>query len=279
MASEVNDFGLDHNFTKLIPDLGGGLDPDDAFSIIPYIKGMALFSMLENLVGGEEKFQPFIKAYFAQFAGKVVTSESFRDFFLGYFRNQASSDEAIASALDGPIAALDWERLFRAPGMPEVLPNCDSASAPLEAARALAARWTAANGDPSRLADFSAKDIDGWSSGKIMVFLDGLLDDSESGGGKLGAVACERMAEVYGLLNANCELRSRFLRMGLGARWAGAKDAAIDLATSQGRMKFTRPMYKALKAYDTALARETFAANRSVYHPICSKMVAKDLEV
>ena len=30
-----------HEFTKLIPDVGGK-DPDDAFSSIPYEKGMSL---------------------------------------------------------------------------------------------------------------------------------------------------------------------------------------------------------------------------------------------
>ena len=33
------------------------------------------------------------------------------------------------------------------------------------------------------------------------------------------------------------------------------------------------------EVYDTALARETFLKHRSSYHPICAKMVARDLEV
>ena len=51
-------------YVRLVPDLSGGLDPDDAFSTVPYIKGMALFALLESLVGGEKEFQPFLKAYF-----------------------------------------------------------------------------------------------------------------------------------------------------------------------------------------------------------------------
>merc|ERR1712217_226838 len=114
---------------------------------------------------------------------------------------------------------------------------------------------------------------------KRIVLLDSLLDESEEGGGRLSALACERMAEKYKFLTSNCEIRFRFLRLALGAKWAGAADAAVDLATSQGRMKFTRPMYRALKAYDLALARETFLKHKSSYHPICAKMVAKDLDL
>eukprot|EP00931_Biecheleriopsis_adriatica_P049813 TRINITY_DN28826_c0_g1_i1.p1 TRINITY_DN28826_c0_g1~~TRINITY_DN28826_c0_g1_i1.p1 ORF type:complete len:400 (+),score=93.75 TRINITY_DN28826_c0_g1_i1:137-1201(+) len=275
LSESINHFGKDHNFTKLVPDLSGGGDPDDAFSTVPYIKGMALFCLLEKSIGGEAQFQPFVKAYFDHFAGKTVSSQSMRDFFLQYFKEKAEKDPAVAEALQGPVAALDWDRLFFDPGMPEFLPTCDAA--PLEEAKALAHRWEKAK--PEELASFAAKDVEGWSTTKLTVFLDALLSDSEDGGGQLTAASCERMADCYGFLTSNCELRFRFLRLALGAGWSGAQEAAVELATSQGRMKFTRPIYRALKAFDTKLARETFLKHRSSYHPICAKMVAKDLEV
>ena len=37
--------------TRLIPDLKG-VDPDDAFSIVPYEKGFTLLFYLETLLGG-----------------------------------------------------------------------------------------------------------------------------------------------------------------------------------------------------------------------------------
>jgi len=142
----------------------------------------------------------------------------------------------------------------------------------------LAQRWVEAS-QKEAFDDFCAKDIAGWSTTKLIVLLDDLLSDNESGGGKLSQAACARMAEAYGFLTSNCELCFRFLRLALGAKWEGAKDAAVDLATRQGRMKFTRPIYRALKDYDAALARETFLKHRGSYHPICVKMVAKDLEI
>ncbi len=54
---------------------------------------------------------------------------------------------------------------------------------------------------------------------------------------------------------------------------------ALDFATTQGRMKFTRPLYKELFKSPMArqLALDTFQAHAACYHPICRKMVAADL--
>lgn len=47
----VNLKGATHPFTKLVPDLSG-IDPDEAFSVVPYEKGMSLLAHIENKVGG-----------------------------------------------------------------------------------------------------------------------------------------------------------------------------------------------------------------------------------
>merc|ERR1712232_323089 len=135
---------------------------------VPYIKGMALFCYLESLIGGEAQFQPFLRAYFEKFAGSTVTSEKMRDFFLEYFSAKASTDPAIDAALKGPIAGLDWQRLFTAPGMPDYIPPCDAA--PIAEARALAGQWTAAGNDAKALEAFKSEDIAGWSTTKLIVF-------------------------------------------------------------------------------------------------------------
>eukprot|EP00927_Polykrikos_kofoidii_P018629 TRINITY_DN18656_c0_g1_i1.p1 TRINITY_DN18656_c0_g1~~TRINITY_DN18656_c0_g1_i1.p1 ORF type:complete len:683 (-),score=95.06 TRINITY_DN18656_c0_g1_i1:46-2028(-) len=277
LRESVNDYGEDHNFTKLVPNLSGNMDPDDAFSTVPYYKGMSLFCRLESFVG-EENFKAFLQSYFENFTGRTVTSKQMRDYFLDYFKGKSADDPAIRAAMDGPIAALDWEKIWYAPGMPEFVPHCDAAGS-LAQATSLAESWCKAGENAEDLAKFSPRDIEGWSTTKLLVFLDTLLDDSEHAGGKLKMSACERMAECYSFLQSNCEVRVRFLRLALGAKWDGARQSALDLATSQGRMKFTRPMFRALKEYDIVIAKEAFLKHRASYHPICSKMVARDLEV
>ncbi len=44
-------FGAEHPFTHLVPDLKG-VDPDDAFSTVPYEKGSNLLFYLEQKLGG-----------------------------------------------------------------------------------------------------------------------------------------------------------------------------------------------------------------------------------
>ena len=51
----MNTFGVDHPYTKLVPKLDG-VDPDDAFSSVPYEKGYSLLMYLEQKLGGPGKF-------------------------------------------------------------------------------------------------------------------------------------------------------------------------------------------------------------------------------
>lgn len=46
-----------------------------------------------------------------------------------------------------------------------------------------------------------------------------------------------------------------------------------------GRMKYVRPIYRALFKVNPDLARKIFEDNFSFYHPICSGMVSKDLKL
>ena len=47
----MNTFGSDNPLTALVPVLKD-VDPDDAFSTVPYEKGFALLYYLESLLGG-----------------------------------------------------------------------------------------------------------------------------------------------------------------------------------------------------------------------------------
>ncbi len=44
-------FGKEHPYTHLVPELKG-VDPDDAFSTVPYEKGSNLLMYLEQKLGG-----------------------------------------------------------------------------------------------------------------------------------------------------------------------------------------------------------------------------------
>jgi leukotriene-A4 hydrolase len=61
LLESVNTFGADSPLTALVPDLKG-IDPDDAFSSVPYEKGFNFLFYLETLVGIPE-FEKFLKDY------------------------------------------------------------------------------------------------------------------------------------------------------------------------------------------------------------------------
>jgi len=63
LQEDIDDFGAEHNFSRLIPNLAGDGDPDDAFSSVPYEKGFALLKHIEHVVGGPKNMDPFIRAY------------------------------------------------------------------------------------------------------------------------------------------------------------------------------------------------------------------------
>ena len=44
-------------------------------------------------------------------------------------------------------------------------------------------------------------------------------------------------------------------------------------------MKYVRPVYRALFTVDKQLAIKNFRAHKGFYHPICGRIVAKDLGI
>ena len=69
------------------------------------------------------------------------------------------------------------------------------------------------------------------------------------------------------------------LCLALAAGHAPAVPAAAALLQKVGRMKYTRPLFRALSAADASAARDAYARAKGGLHPICAKMVASDIGV
>jgi len=244
--------------TVLIPRLAG-IDPDDAFSLIPYEKGATFLWYLEQLVGGADVFEPFLRAYYQKFAYKSIDSEMFKAFFLEYF----SSNEAVKS--------IDWDSWFHKPGMPPYTPTFNEALA--KASWDLAALWQSWDG----VAAFNSSSFAQFSAGQKQEFLTTLHK-----GEALSAHKLETMESLYKLNDSpNTEILFRWLRLGIKAQWEPVVPRALDLATRQGRMKFVRPLYRDLYAWkeQRSKAVDTFQQHRGAMMHVCSEMVAKDLNL
>jgi leukotriene-A4 hydrolase len=102
LISVISSFTVsDRPQTSLCPHLQG-IDPNDAFSSVPYEKGFNFLTYLETLVGGEEVMNPFLKAHCQQYAHKTVNLADWKVFF---FDNMTNTAKVSAEKL----ASIDWD--------------------------------------------------------------------------------------------------------------------------------------------------------------------------
>jgi leukotriene-A4 hydrolase len=259
LSESIDQFGKDHEFTKLVIDLKGK-DPDDAFSSIPYEKGFTFLYHLENLIG-KKKWDTFIPHYFSTYAQKSLTSQEFKDTLLNFFASDASASHLLQN--------LNWDTWFYAPGYP---PKPDFDTSLADVCYELADKWNPKSPHSKRFQP-SKEDIKGWMANQIVVFLEKVQEFEN-----LGPHAIETMGKVYGFSQSrNAEVMSRYLRLGIRARYTDCYPAAAELLGRVGRMKFVRPLYTELRKADKQLAVATFEKNKGFYHPICRQMVEKIL--
>jgi len=222
-------FSPTHPYTKLVPDLTG-VDPDDAFSRIPYEKGSTFLWYLEDTVGGASKFEPFLKAYYTEFAYKSIDTDTFKSFFLKHF-----ADVPAASSID-------WDTWLYQPGMPPYKPKFDPSLA--EVCWKLADQWQSWDSFGAAC-PFNGAEMKSLSPTQVQEFLATLLNGTE-----LSFAKMEKMELLFGFSqNTNCEILFLWLRLGLKSRWEPAVKATLAFLSSMGRGKFVRPLYRDLASW------------------------------
>uniref|UniRef100_A0A8C2GR67 Leukotriene A4 hydrolase n=1 Tax=Cyprinus carpio TaxID=7962 RepID=A0A8C2GR67_CYPCA len=261
LQESVNQFGANNVLTNLVPNLHE-VDTDEAFSSVPYEKGFALLYHLEELLGGPEVFMGFVKSYIQLFAYGTVTTEEWKNYLFTYFKDKVDI-----------LNKVDWNAWMHTPGMAPVKPKYDTTMA--DACTALCQRWVKAKEED--LASFTEEDVKKLNSPQLIEFMALLLQEEP-----LPLSHVKKMQEVYQLNSVkNAEVRFRWLRICVRAHWEEAVPLALKMATEQGRMKFTRPLFKEVynfsKYSDKAL--NTFKENRGALHPVTAMLVAKDLKI
>mmetsp|Transcript_3652 Transcript_3652/g.6695 ORF Transcript_3652/g.6695 Transcript_3652/m.6695 type:complete len:317 (-) Transcript_3652:144-1094(-) len=248
--------------TSLVLNIGDA-DPDDSYSTVAYEKGFTFLLYLERLVGTPE-FESFFKAYIATFSGETLTSEDFRDFFIQHFQGNKKVNE------------IEWDVWLYGRGMPPVLPPLDQSMA--KASKDLASLWVAV--DREGKAPPTKNDMTSWSSPQITCFLDALHVATEDK--PLQISTLQAMDNLYHLAESqNSEILFRYCQLAVASEDSSILPVALRFITSQGRMKFVRPLYRSLykSRFGRKMAVETFLKNKDFYHPIATKMIAMDLKV
>ena len=224
--------------TALVPDLTD-VDPDDAFSSVPYEKGFSLLVRLERIVGSVE-FEGFAKHYIKTFQYKTVTSTEFKQTLLSYFKQ------------DPRLVSLPWNEIFYEPGLPpKPVYETERLAGP---SLALADAWFEGGRE-------GGKEGGGvfarWTTLQKQIFLERLLGRAEKEGRMIGVPVLEAMDREYQLSSSkNAEIRFRWTVLCLRAGAKFVVGNALDFVTSQGRMKFTRPLYKELYKVRSERERE-----------------------
>lgn len=169
--------------------------------------------------------------YFRTFSGKAVDSAQFKACLFAFFDTDAEATAA--------LEAVDWDMWYHKPG-PYPKPNFHSER--YDNCTLLADKWEllSQQGHSSSYQP-SAADVQGWTVGQFLVFLDRLIQapspvPTES--------ASQHLGLSYGLKKSrNFEVLSRYLRVALRAGDRGAIDQTLELLGQTGRMKFVRPLY------------------------------------
>jgi leukotriene A-4 hydrolase/aminopeptidase len=249
LEDSITRFGADSPLTKLRTHLVG-VDPDDAFSSVPYEKGARLVVLLERTVG-RAMWDAFLADYMKTFRFQSITTEEFFAF--------------LEQKLPGAAEKVNASAWLDEPGLPANAPVFRSEKA--EALASLAEGW-------EKGVRPSSEQIAGWSPSETLVYLQKVPR-------KMSAADCAALDAAFGLTGkGNYELLVEWLVIASGSDYEPAFGKIREVLSRVGRMKYLRPLYTALGATERtrALARGIFAAASPTYHGLSRRVVSGVLE-
>jgi leukotriene-A4 hydrolase len=167
------------------------------------------------------------------------------------------------------VHSIDWASMFYTEGMPPSMPNFDN---PLADAAIAYAEAIAAYARSRGVGSFPLENnFHLWSTAQKTLFLDKLtqlsedIEDTEEW--YFSDSVLNVMDRSYPLTHSgNAEVKFRWQMLCLRREVMWIVPFVVDFITSQGRMKFVRPLYRALRGSDVGgdVAVETFNAKKGI---------------
>lgn len=244
LAEAISRFGYDSPLTKLRTNLEG-VDPDDAFSSIPYEKGARFVSILEK-AAGREKFDEFMQKYIRTFRFTSITTEEFVSFL----------DEELPGAKE----AVEADAWLYGTGMPPNAPEFKSAG--LDRLTNEAQSFPAGQRPDERQAAQ-------WDSSELLVFLQHLPRELDRG-------SLDWLENRFKLTDrGNYEILIEWLTIAAGSDYEPVFERVRQVLLQVGRMKYLRPLYTALGRHPRTrtIAEEIYAQGRSGYHTLSRRVI------
>ncbi|CAN8068962.1 unnamed protein product [Agarophyton chilense] len=275
--------GEHHKTTSLVTKMKDGEDPDDYFSCVPYEKGFNFLLWLEHCVKEDygSDFHEFLREYFNKFKYQSISSSDFVQLFQKTFPKTAEE--------------IDVDLWLHGTGKCPDLAPVDTSL--VEEASTRAKQWLAffigTKDDDEKTSLEKASEhfknwcsqFKGWDAKQKLCFLNELQAKIGEGNtvkdGVVWNKKCAAILESFCDLNSmrNSEIRFAWCRIALKAKFESVLENVKDFVSSQGRMKFVRPLFKDMyHVYPRGeYAKELFGALKNSYHSIARKMIEKDL--
>ncbi len=237
LGEAIARFAKRPELTRLRTELTG-VDPDDAYSQVPYQKGYFFLRTLED-AAGREAFTRWLRSYLTTFRFQSITTAEFE----AHFERE----------LPGVLAKIDSQRWLYGDGLP------DNAPRPRSERLATIERLAGAVPDETL--------AQRWSPTEWQLYLDSVPRPAS-------AEQCRTLDERL-TRTTNYEVLVAWLTLALQSGYHAVLPRVEEVLASVGRMKFLRPLYLALaRDPKTAeLARSTFERLRPSYHPIAQQVV------
>ncbi|MEO8147897.1 MAG: M1 family metallopeptidase [Bacteroidia bacterium] len=231
------------NDTKLYLDLKDR-DPDDGMNDIAYEKGRFFLTTIEHEVG-REKFDAFLKKYFATYQFHSMDTKT----FLEYLNTELiKGDTVLASRID--VDAWVYQ-----PGIPA---NCVLITS-TELKKADDAITAFKNGTPA--ASLVTK---GWTTHHWLQFIRGINDST----------SLDKMKKLDNTFHftqsGNTEIQCEWYTKAIRSNYKTAYPAIENFLTHVGRRKFVKPLFAELvKTPDgKEFAKHIYAKARAGYHSV-----------
>jgi aminopeptidase N len=244
---------LEPEDTLLVSDYTGR-DPDEAFTQVPYIKGMLFLQFLEQRFG-RKTFDEFLKNYFQSFAFQSMDTEK----FLRFMRKTLLNDPDTVSM--GEV--LEW---IYQPGLAStfVAPVSDA----FKQVDLQLASWQKSG----QLSDLATKS---WSIHHWLHFI-----------GQLAATVdmaqLRQLDQGFALSQSqNAEVAAAWFKVALAKNYSEAQPALEQFLIRVGRRKFVVPLYQQLSQNQQTLswAKAVYQKARPGYHPLTQSAVDKVLKL
>ena len=248
----VKTMGPKNQDTALKLDLEGR-NPEEAYSGIPYVKGMFFLRMLESHFG-RERFDAFLSRYFDTFQFQSLTTEE----FLEYLRENLLDNDA---ALERRLRIHEW---IYEPGIPS---NCPQPQSDELAGVDLQARNFLSGAAPSQLS------AAGWSVHHWRHFFDQLPET-------LSEKQLAALDRQFGLTKStNPVIQREWFALTARSGYTTTRQATRKFLTTVGRISLIRPVYKALVTTPDGLtfAKNIYREAKPGYHQMTRNAIEKIL--